>query len=87
MGLLSFAHFVCQERVSGFPEKGGNFRESLGNFRGSLGNFRGTSGLLLSSTVRELPGKSLKTFEEVRGTSGEVRGLDRSSGEPDSPSD
>ena len=40
------------------------------NFRGSLGNFRGTSGLLLSSTVRELPGKSPKTSGEVRGTSG-----------------
>ena len=68
---------MSQERVSGFPEKGadlrgspGNFRGSLGSFRGSLGNFRGTSGLLLSSTVRELPGKSPKNF--------------RSSGEPDS---
>ena len=56
--------FASQERVSGFPEKGadlrgspGNFRGSLGNFRGSLGNFRGTPGLLLSSTVREPPGK------------------------------
>ena len=41
----------------------GNFRGSPGNFRGSLGNFRGTSGLLLSSTVRELPGKSPKNFQ------------------------
>ena len=40
--------------------------------------------MLLSSTVRELPGKSPKTSGEVRGTSGEVRGLLRSSGEPDS---
>ena len=40
--------------------------------------------MLLSSTVRELPGKSPKTSGEVRGTSGEVRGLPRSSGEPDS---
>ena len=72
---------VSQERVSGFPEKGadlrgspgtsGNFRGSLGNFRGSFGNFRGTSGLLLSSTVREPPGKSPKNF---RGSSGNFRG-------------
>ena len=62
----------------------GNFRGSPGNFRGSLGNFRGTSGLLFSSTVRGLPGKSPKTSGEVRETSGEVRGLSRSSGEPDS---
>ena len=61
----------------------GSFRGSPGNFRGSLGNFRGTSGLLFSSTVRELPGKSPKTSGEG-GTSGEVRGLSRSSGEPDS---
>ena len=40
----------------------GNFRGSPGNFRGSLGNFRGTPGLLLSSTVRELPGKSPTNF-------------------------
>ena len=70
--------FVSQERLSGFPEKGadlrgspGNFRGSLGNFRGSLGNFRGTPGLLLSSTVRELPGKSPKNF---RGSLGIFRG-------------
>ena len=36
-----------------------------------MGNFRGTSGLLLSSTVRELPGKSPKNF---RGSSGNFRG-------------
>ena len=53
------------------PGKLGNFRGSLGNFRGSLGNFRGTSGLLLSSTVRELPGKSPKNF---RGSPGNFRG-------------
>ena len=40
--------------------------------------------MLLSSTVRELPGKLPKTFGEVRGTSGEVRGRPRSSGQPDS---
>ena len=69
---------VSQERVSGFPEKGadlrgssGNFRGSLEDFRGSLGNFRGTSGLPLSSTVRELPGKWPKNF---RGSSGKFRG-------------
>ena len=74
---------MSQERVSGFPEKGadlrgspGNFWGSLGNFRGSLGNFRGTSGLLLSSTVRELPGKSPKNFRgkffgELPGKSGD----------------
>ena len=60
--------FVSQERVSGFPEKGADLRGSLGNFRGSLGNFRGASGLLLSSTVRELPGKSLKNFRGSPGT-------------------
>ena len=49
----------------------GNFPGSPGNFRGSLGNFRGTSGLLFSSTVRELPGKSPKNF---RGSSGNFRG-------------
>ena len=83
---------MSQERVSGFPEKGADLRESPGTSgevwgtsgRGSLGNFRGTFGLLLSSTVRELPGKSPQNFREVRGTSGEVRGLPRSSGEPDS---
>ena len=64
--------------MSGFPEKGadlqgseGNFRGSPGNFRGSLGNFRGTPGLLLSSTVREPPGKSPKNF---RGSLGNFRG-------------
>ena len=86
---------MSQERLSGFPEKGadlrgspgnflgspGNFLGSPGNFRGSLGNFRGTSGLLLSSKVRELSGKSPKNF---RGSLGNFRGLPRSSGEPDS---
>ena len=62
----------------------GNLRGSPGNFRGSLGNFRGTPGLLFSSTVRELPGKSPKTSGEILGTSGEVRGLPRSLGEADS---
>ena len=78
---------VSQERVSGFPEKGDDLRgspgtsgEVWGHFRGSLGNFRGTSGLLSSSTVRELPGKSPKTSGEVRGTSGEVRGLPEARG-------
>ena len=59
----------------------GNFRGSLGDFRGSLGNFRGTSGLLLSSTVRELPGKWQKNFwgssgkfRASPGTSPEARG-------------
>ena len=60
---------MSQERVSGFPEKvvdlrglPGNFRGSPGNFQGILGNFRGSPGLLLSSTVRELLGKSPKNF-------------------------
>ena len=53
------------------PGKSGNFRGSPGNFRWSLGNFRGTPGLLLSSTVRELPGKSPKNF---RGSLGNFRG-------------
>ena len=56
--------FESQERVSGFPEKGADLR-------GSLGNFRGTSGMLFSSTVKELPGKSPKSF---RGSSGNFRG-------------
>ena len=66
------------------PGKFRNFRGGLGDFQGSLGNFRGTSGLPLNSTVRELPGKSPKNFRGSSGTSGEVRGLSRSSGEPDS---
>ena len=64
--------------MSGSQRKGltsGEVRElpgSLGNFRGSLGNFRGTSGLLSSSTVRELPGKSPKNFRGIRmGKSGD----------------
>ena len=75
---------MSQKRVSGFPEKGADLRGGPGKFRRSPGNFRGTSGLLFSSTVRGLPGKSPKTSGEVRETSGEVRGLSRSSGEPDS---
>ena len=76
--VLSEKVSVSRERVSGFPENGadlrgsqGNFRGSLGNFRGSLGNFRGTAELLLSSTARELPGKSPKNF---RGSLGNFRG-------------
>ena len=60
---------MCQERASGFPEKWADLRAGLVNFQGSpgsfwrsLGSFRGTSGLLLSSTVRELPGKSPGNF-------------------------
>ena len=34
----------------------------FGELPGSLGNFRGTSRLLLSSAVRELPGKSAENF-------------------------
>ena len=75
--LLSEKVLTSQERVSGFPEKGADLR-------GSLGNFRETPGLLLSSTMRELPEKSPKNFREVWGTSGKVRGLSRSLGEPDS---
>ena len=78
MAHVSEKVFVSQERVSGFPEKGadlrgspGNLRGSPGNFRGSLGNFRGTPGLLLGSTVRELPGKSPKN---LRGSLGNFRG-------------
>ena len=75
--------FASQERVSGFPEKGADLRGSPGNFRGSPGNFRGTPGLLLSATVRELPGKSPTNF---RGSLGNFRGspgTSRSSGEAD----
>ena len=63
---------MSQERVSGVPDKGADLRGSPGPW-GSLGNFRGTSGLLLSSTVRELPGKSPTTsgkFGELLGKSG-----------------
>ena len=89
--LSSIRESFCESgEVSGFPEKRadlrgspGNFRGSPGNFRGGLGHFRGTSGLLLSSTVRELPGKSLKNFRGSLGKFREVRGLPRSSGEPD----
>ena len=66
--------------MSGFPEKGADLLGSPGNFRGSpgkSGKLPGISGLLLSSTVKELPGSR-------QGTSGEVRGLSRSSGGPDS---
>ena len=40
----------------------GNLWGGTGNFRESLGSFRGTSRLLLSSTARELPGKSPGNF-------------------------
>ena len=56
---------MSQGRVSGFPEKGADLRGKFGELPGgggSSGNFRGTSGLLLNSTVRELPGKSPKNF-------------------------
>ena len=56
------------------PGKSRNFRGSLGNFRGSSGNFRGTLGFLLSSTVRELPGKSPKNFRGSFGDFPEARG-------------
>ena len=75
---------MSQEEGVGLPRESADLRGSPGNFRGSLANFRGTSGLLFSSTVRELPGKSPKTSGEVRGTSGEVLGLSRSSRGPDS---
>ena len=80
------------QRVSGFPEKGAGLRGTLGNFRGKsgelrgkLGNFWGTTGLLLRSTVRELPEKSPKNF---RGSSGNLPGksgdFPEARGEPDS---
>ena len=49
----------------------GTSGEVWGTSGESLGNFWGSSGLLLSSTVRELPGKSPKNF---RGSSGNFRG-------------
>ena len=65
----------------------GEVRETSGEVRGTSGEVWETSGesprLLLSSTARELPGKSPKNSGEVWGTSEEVRGLSRSSGEPD----
>ena len=60
--------------VSGFPEKGadlqgspGNLRRSSGNFRVKFGKFQGTLTLLLSSTVRELSGKSPGNFQGLSG--------------------
>ena len=66
--------------VRELPGKSGQLPGKFG------GNFRGTlTGLLLSSTVGELPGKSPKNFRGSSGSfPGEVRGLPRSSGEPDS---
>ena len=61
-----------RRRCQASQRKGLTSGEVQGTSR-EVGNFWGTSGLLSSSTVRELPG-----------TSGEVRGLSRSSGEPDS---
>ena len=59
----------------------GNFRGSPGNFWGSLGNFRGSPGLLLSYTVREIPGEVAEKFPgKSPGNFREVRGLSRSSG-------
>ena len=61
------------ERVFASKERASGFPEKGAD----LGNFRGTSALLLCSTAR--------SFRECRRrTSGEVRGLSRSSGEPDS---
>ena len=57
--------FASQQRVSGFPEKGADLRRSSGEVWGTAGD---TPGLLLSSTVRDLPGKSSKTSGEVWGT-------------------
>ena len=53
----------------------------LGNFRRSLGKFRGTRGLLLKSTVRELPGKSPRNFRGSGGKLWEVQGVSRNPGE------
>ena len=39
---------------------------------------------VVASAVREFPGKSPKNFREIQETSGEVRGLPRSSWQPDS---
>ena len=79
--------FVSHERVSGFPEKGltsGEVQKTSREVRGTSGEVWRTSresGMLLSSTVRELPGKS-------PGTSGKVWGLPEARGSltgPDSP--
>ena len=86
---------MSQERVSGFPDKGADLRE-VGELPGKSGELPGKSGQLPGKSgelpeklwiavkfhnERELPGKSPG---EVRGTCGEVPGLSRSSGEPDS---
>ena len=59
----------------------GNFWGSPGNFRGSLGNFRGKPWIAVKFHSERTSGEvRRKTSGEVWGTSGEVRGLPRSSG-------
>ena len=60
--------YESEEGERAFPEEGADLCGSPGNSRGSLGNFWGTSGLLLHSTERELPGKSLGNFRASLGT-------------------
>ena len=49
-------------RLSREELNSGELLGKSGELLGSLENFRGSSGLLLSSTVRELPGKSPGNF-------------------------
>ena len=78
---------VSQERVSGLPEKGADLWGSpgtSGEVLGTSGEVSETSGEPLGAGrfhSERIPGKLPKNFQA---TSGEVRGLPRSSGEPDS---
>ena len=87
--------FCESEEGVRLPRDAADLRGSPGNFRGSPGNFRGSPGNFREvwETSGEPPpqfhsertfGEVAENFWEVRGTSGEVRGLSRSSGEPDS---
>ena len=97
---LIFAHsvlflqrkfFVSQKRTSGFPEKRADLRGSpgtSGEVRGASGEVWETSGEPLDCYSvphqEDFPGSRRKLPGKFGGTSGEVRGLSRSSGEPDS---
>ena len=68
------------QRVSRFPERvvklWGSFWGGMGSFWRSPRNFRGTSGLLLTTTVREVPekflGSVLGNFWQVQGAAGRL---------------
>ena len=79
--------FVSQERVSGFPEKGADFRGSpatSGEVWGTSGEVWETSGDQRIAIKFHSERTSGEVSENFRGSSGEVRGLPRRSGELDS---